>query len=144
MADLTKIKIDIQDGVASINDLTLDQAQEIWDRCSAAEGTKRFSRKELYDYLQYFAWCHHFGNSSVKSCASHEQYQKFLKNASEHCGDCTSQPCPCLRCQKQMLEVEAQNALDSMWSGPKGYCDKKCVTECEGVPKEENDEPKVD
>jgi hypothetical protein len=36
-----------------------------------------------------------------------------------------------------MLEVEAQNALDSMWSGPKGHCDKICVTECEGVPKDE-------
>jgi hypothetical protein len=136
MEDLTKIKIDIQDGVASINDLTLGQAQEIWDRCAAVEGTKRFSRKELYDYLQYFAYCHHFGDDTIKSCASHEEYQKFLKTAQEHCGDCTQLPASCMRCRLQMLEVEAQNALDSMWSGTKGHCGKECTTECEGVKNE--------
>jgi len=137
MADLTKIKIDIQDGVASINDLTLDQAQEIWDRCSAAEGTKIFSREELYDYLQYFAYWHHFGDNSIKSCASHEEYQKFLKDAEKHCGDCTKIPCSCMRCRLQMLEIEAQNTLDIMLGKSKGHCGKECLTECEGVSKDE-------
>lgn len=47
MEDLTKIKIDVKDGVASIIDLTPEQAQEIWDRCATVEGTKRFSRKGI-------------------------------------------------------------------------------------------------
>lgn len=135
MADLTKIKIDIKDGVASIIDLTPEQAQEIWDRCSEAEGTKRFSRKEMYDYLQYFMYCHHVGDELTKSCASHEKYQEFLKDAEEHCGDCTQVACTCSRCSLQMLEIEAQNALDSIWEGPKGHCGKICITECEGAEK---------
>jgi hypothetical protein len=133
MADLSKIKIDVNDGVCSIVDLTPEQAQEIWDRCAEKEGTKRFSREELYNYLQYIAWWHHFSDDVIKSCTSHEEYQKFLKDAEKHCGDCTQIPCSCMRCRLQMLEIEAQNALDTMWSGPKGHCNKSCLTECEGV-----------
>ncbi len=134
MEDLTKITIDVQDGVASITNLTIEQAQEIWDRCAAVEGTKRFSRKELYDYLQYFAYHNHFGgDDTIKSCASHEKYQEFLKDAKVHCGDCTQVACSCTRCQLQMLEVEAQNTLDMMMGKSEGHCGKKCITECEGV-----------
>jgi len=136
MADLTKIKIDVKNGVASIVNLTVEQAQEIRDRCAAAEGTKRFTRKEMYNHLQYIMYCKYFENDHIKSCSNHKKYQEFLKNAEEHCGDCTQVATSCSRCTLQMLEVEAQNALDSMWSDSKGHCGKGCITECKEVKNE--------
>ncbi len=141
MVDLTKIKIDIKDGVASIIDLTPEQAQEIWDRCAEKEGTKSFTKKEMYNYLQYFAYYHHFGDDNIKSCNLHQEYQEFLKDAEEHCGDCTQAAYSCARCKLYMLEVEAQNALEELWHGlKKGHCGKICITECEGIKKEKQTE----
>ena len=102
--------------------------------------TKSFSRKEMYDFLQYLMWCNHYNGDMMKSCHQHLAYQEFLKNAEEHCGDCTQVPATCMRCKLQFIEVEAQNALDVIWGDPKGHCGKKCITECEGVPEKDKNE----
>ena len=87
----------------------------------------------MYNFLQYLMYCNYFDH--IKSCSNHESYQEFLKDAQEHCGDCTQVAKSCMRCALQIIEVKAQNALDSMWSDSKGHCGKKCITECEGVKK---------
>ena len=93
---------------------------------------KEFTKKELYDYLQYITYCQ-FYEQNPKDCKTHKNYQDFLnKETKEHFGDCTKQSCACLRCQLHMIEVEAKNALDMIWDSPIGHCGKKCISECEG------------
>ncbi len=45
MADLNKVTINVDNGVCSIVDLTGEQAQEIWDRCSSYELMDRALKK---------------------------------------------------------------------------------------------------
>ena len=78
-------------------------------------------------------YCNHVGDNMMKACNSYTNYQEFLKNTKEHCGDCTQVPTSCQRCQLQMLEIEAQNALDIMWGDPEGHCGKNCITEYNGL-----------
>ena len=93
---------------------------------------KEFTKKEMYDYLQYFMYCQCFDIDNIKDCATFKMYQEFLKDAETHHGDCTKEPVSCLRCQLYAIEIKAQNILDILWSDPKGHCGKICIKECEG------------
>ncbi len=52
MIDLTKLTMEVKDGIVSIINLTADQAQEIWDRCAAYEKLKQ--KKEECDTCHYW------------------------------------------------------------------------------------------
>ena len=98
---------------------------------------KEFTKKELYNCLQYITYCQ-FYEQSPKACETYKQYQDFLnKHTKTHMGDCTKQNCPCVRCQLHMIEIESQNALEIIWNNPVGHCGKKCISECEGATDEE-------
>lgn len=69
--------------------------------------------KELYDGLLYYCWCVFFRKQDdVLSCKAMNEYQKFLKDADTHFGDCTLQSISCFRCILQELEIQAQKLYD--------------------------------
>jgi len=97
--------------------------------------TKKFTREEMYEYLKFIMFCKLSEIDNLKACTSYFGYQQFLEGADVHFGDCTKDPCPCSRCHLQMIEIEAQNALDILWSGDKGHCGKICLKECKNETK---------
>lgn len=94
--------------------------------------TKKFTKEEMYEYLKYIMYCNLYEEANLKTCKSHQQYQAFLKGAKRHMGDCTKDSGPCLRCQLNTIEIEAQNVLDMLYSDSVGHCGKICLEECEG------------
>lgn len=93
---------------------------------------KTFTKEQMYERMKYCVWCFELGQN-IKSCSSHLAYQGFLKDTKYHFGDCTKEPCSCLRCQLHEIEIEAQNIVDLMWGNHEGHCGKICLTECEGI-----------
>jgi len=84
----------------------------------------------LYKKLVYIMWCATY-EYSMSSCITHAKYLKYLKDIEFHRGDCTKDPCPCTRCHHIEIEIKAQNALDLLESGDKGWCGDDCIENCQ-------------
>ena len=93
-----------------------------------------FTEQELYDHMQYFAFCieNDFENN-IQSCSTHEMYQESLNNSNKHIGDCTKMACPCERCHLHSIEIIAQNMVNSMTSEKVGHCGRNCLKGCKGI-----------
>ena len=87
-------------------------------------------RNMTYEDAKYLVWCFEF-EAKLKSCKSHADYLDFIKDAERHGGDCTSLPCPCIRCAMNEIEIKAQNMLDYFNNIETGHCGKICLIECE-------------
>lgn len=85
--------------------------------------------RELHSKLMYILWCSKF-EKNPQTCQTHKEYMDWItKETLVHHGDCTKQPCSCERCLMVNLEIDAENALNSIII-EKGYCGKKCIQEC--------------
>ena len=75
--------------------------------------------KDLHLEFMYMLWCHDHGYH-MSLDESRGKFNLYLHDATEHRGDCTKDPCPCLRCHKKQLEIEAQCEIDHLEYSSKG------------------------
>lgn len=68
-------------------------------------------QEELHRAMMFILWCNSMGYHP-SLCESIENFNKYMHDANVHRGDCTKDPCPCIRCHTQQLEIEAQCAID--------------------------------
>lgn len=93
---------------------------------------KEFTNDFLYEFIKYILWCQE-SEKNNKSCEVHKAYVDFLKTTNRHAGDCTKVACTCSRCFLHYIEIQAQNAIDSLFerNNEIGHCGKRCLSECD-------------
>lgn len=76
----------------------------------------KFTQKELFEAIRYAIYCHFFELEPSKT-ETIKDYSIFWKTEAleEHCGDCTNQPCPCIRCQADWIDGDAKKASEALW-----------------------------
>ena len=75
-----------------------------------------FTEQEFFEAIRYSIYCHFF-EFEPKDTETIKRYSEFWKTEAleEHCGDCTNQPCPCIRCQADWINEDAKKASDALW-----------------------------
>lgn len=122
MTDLSKVTLEVKNGIVSLINLSLEQAQEIWNRCVKyekiiKEDNKIFSMKEIKDYLQYITYCQFYELDPLDDKVF-DDYKKhlLLEVVKIHRGDCTKEIFSCQKCQLDDIKEDAQKAFDFIWN----------------------------
>ena len=68
--------------------------------------------EEPLEQMMYILWCKEY-DRHPSLCETINQWNEFKNiDAKIHVGDCTQEPCSCMRCHYQGLEIDAQNAIN--------------------------------